>query len=241
MTVTRAFGSAAGDLAADFAHGDRPALVTLLLDACAPVPGGWWPRTVGERTAALLALLRATERRDTLPVTLRCPACGSPFEVELDHDALAALASAPAPAQVRLDRDGAGPLVLRLPTGEDLRAWRRLVPAPTPRDAVEPVLERLAVAGTPRMGDGPAAAAALAEADPLVAFGVACDCPSCAAAVEPGIDLEGLALRQLAARQHGLLHEVHTLASRYGWTEAEILAVPPARRARYLDLIEGFA
>jgi len=34
---------------------------------------------------------------------------------------------------------------------------------------------------------------------------------------------------------------VHALASRYGWTEREILAVAPARRARYLELIDGWA
>ncbi|MBN8510122.1 MAG: hypothetical protein J0L57_16115 [Burkholderiales bacterium] len=238
MTVTRAFGDAGADLAFDFAHADRPALVTALLDACAAVPGGWWPRPVGARTAALLALLRATEGREALALTLRCPACGAPFEIELAHDALAALA--PAAAQMQLAREGAEALTLRLPTGDDLRAWRSLAPA-WPGEVQRAMLAHLAVAGTPTAEDAAAAADALAQVDPLVSFGVACTCPACGAAAEPEIDLEAVALQRLAVRQRNLLHEVHALASRYGWTEGEILAVPPARRARYLELIEGYA
>jgi hypothetical protein len=234
----RVFGGAGEDLEFDFAHGDRAALVTALLDACDAMPQGWWQQPVGARTAALLALLRASESRDALALTLRCDACGAPFEIELEHEALAGLAQV-APV-VQLARAGAEPLTLRLPTGDDLRAWRTLQPA-TRDEAWRSMLARLSVAGTPRAGDEAAAAALLAQADPLVSFSVACACPSCGAQAEPELDLEGLALQRLAARQRGLLHEVHALASHYGWTETEVLAVPPARRAQYLDLIEGFA
>ena len=242
--AVRVFGSAGEDLDFDFARGDRAALVTALLDTCAATPQGWWAQPVGARTAALLALLRASESRDALALTLRCEACGAPFEIELEHQALAGLGRAQPQLQMQLqlqlEREGAEPLMLRLPTGEDLRAWHAL--QPTAHDAAaRAMLERLCVAGTPRPGDEAAAAAALAQADPLVAFSVACSCPSCGAAAEPDIDLESLALQRLAARQRGLLHEVHALASHYGWTEAQVLAVPPARRAQYLDLIEGFA
>lgn len=236
--TVRVFGGAGEDLDFDFAHGDRAALVTALLDTCAATPQGWWAQPVGARTAALLALLRASESRDALMLTLRCGACGAPFEIELEHQALADLGRA-AP-QLQLPREGAEPLTLRLPTGEDLRAWHALQPT-THDAAARSMLERLCVDGKPLPGDEAAAAAALAQADPLVAFSVACSCPSCGAAAEHDVDLESLALQRLAARQRGLLHEVHALASHYGWTEAQVLAVPPARRAQYLDLIEGFA
>lgn len=238
MAAARVFGVAGEDLEFDFARGDRAALVTALLDACAATPQGWWPQPVGARTAALLALLRASEAREALALTLRCAACGAPFEIELEHEALAGFGAAA--AQLQLPREGAEPLTLRLPTGEDLRAWRGLPPAAHDA-AAHTMLERLCVAGTPLPGDFAAAAAALAQADPLVSFSVACNCPSCGAEAEPEVDLESLALQRLAARQRGLLHEVHALASHYGWTEAEVLAVPPARRAKYLELIEGFA
>jgi hypothetical protein len=52
------------------------------------------------------------------------------------------------------------------------------------------------------------------------------------------VDLESLALASLARRQRALLREVHCFAVHYGWTESEVLAVPPTRRARYLAFIE---
>ncbi|MNH45016.1 hypothetical protein D3C79_1073420 [compost metagenome] len=79
----------------------------------------------------------------------------------------------------------------------------------------------------------------MAAADPLVALAVACECPACGAASEVPIDLDGTALARLAARQRGLLREVHCLASRYGWSEAQVMALPPTRRAQYLALIEA--
>jgi hypothetical protein len=79
----------------------------------------------------------------------------------------------------------------------------------------------------------------LAERDPLVALSLSCPCPACGAGNEISIDLEAVALARLERRRSCLLHEIHALASRYGWTEAEILALPPARRAHYLALIEG--
>ena len=44
-----------------------------------------------------------------------------------------------------------------------------------------------------------------------------------------------------SARAGALLHEVHRLASAYGWSEAQILALSPARRAQYLALVEGMS
>jgi hypothetical protein len=74
-----------------------------------------------------------------------------------------------------------------------------------------------------------------------VAFSVSCTCPSCNAQYDAPIDLESVVLQRLAVRQQSLLREVHLLASCYGWTEHEVLAVPAQRRARYLALIEGDA
>jgi hypothetical protein len=36
-----------------------------------------------------------------------------------------------------------------------------------------------------------------------------------------------------------VLWEVHTLACAYGWTESETLALSPARRARYLQMVHA--
>ena len=36
-----------------------------------------------------------------------------------------------------------------------------------------------------------------------------------------------------------LVHAVHALASAYGWTEADVLAVGPWRRQVYLQAVSG--
>jgi hypothetical protein len=242
FTLSRPFGRAAEDLELDFGTNDRPALVTALL-AASMAPAGaerWWQCPVGERTAALLALLGESEGAETLALSIRCEAagCGARLEIELRYAALAV--PAPASGTITILRDDGDALTLRRPTGEDLRRWRALRPA-SREHALMTMLTSLRTAGEPRPDDAARAAEALAEADPLVAFAVFCACPTCGREAEHEIDLEGLVLQRLAARQRALLREVHTLASHYGWTEREILAVAPARRGRYVELIEGIA
>ena len=51
------------------------------------------------------------------------------------------------------------------------------------------------------------------------------------------LDAGQLLWDEIEARAQVLLHEVHTLASAYGWSEAQILALTPARRASYLAMV----
>ncbi|MES2717447.1 MAG: hypothetical protein V4795_16905 [Pseudomonadota bacterium] len=235
----RPFGSAA-DLDLDFGHADRPGLVTALLAQCVGTQDaeGWWQQPVSLRTAALLALVARTEGCSSLAMTARCmaPGCGVDFGFDLP---LQGLPAAEAGQDVlTLCLDDRRTLTLRRPTGDDLRHWHAALPAD---DAAAPqaMLARLVLAGPWQDGDATAVAAAIAEADPLVDFSVACQCPDCGAANSVAIDLEGLALTRLLARQQALLQQVHQLALHYGWTEATVLAVPAARRAQYLALIEA--
>lgn len=247
--LPHAFGHAAEDLEFDFDSTDRPGLVTALLAACsAPADAEhWWQRTVGERTAALLAVLRASQGGEVIEHRLRCeqPGCAERFDIELPYAALGVgpletLGVGPVPQHIVLPRDNAPPLPLRLPTGADLRAWRRM--ALDPRgDAQWAMLNQLCQAGELRPQDSAHAAAALAQADPLVAFSVTSGCPACGTEAEIEVDLEALALQRLAAQQRQLLRDVHVLASRYGWSEAEVMALSPARRARYVELIADAA
>lgn len=234
----RPFGHAV-DLDLDFGQSDRPSLVTALLAQCGEPrdPSFWWSQPVGERTAALVRLVALTEERDEISLSARCmaAACGESFEFELSLRLLPGGAAHADPLHVQLDAGRA--LTLRRPTGEDLRRWRDAPPA-SRAEALRVMLDSLVVAGEARPDDEAAVSASIAAADPLVDFTVACHCPACGAPNEVSVDLEALALTRLVGRQRALLQEVHRLASHYGWTESEVLAVPPSRRARYLAFIE---
>lgn len=93
-----------------------------------------------------------------------------------------------------------------------------------------------------RLGDGPwddpgfaeAAARALQAADPALGLSFAMTCPDCGAAVEQVFDPAGYLWAEIEDLARRLLHEVAQLARAFGWSEAEILAMPAARRALYL-------
>lgn len=237
-TTRRPFGAAA-DLDLDFATADRPALVTSLLALClSGSTGDWWRRSVGERIAALVDLLVLTEGRRTLELHATCPAagCGETFGFELPLDGL----PAPADGPVRIALEGGRGVELRRPCGDDLRRWRSARPA-TRSDAVRSMIESLCIAGEVDDADEAALAAALAEADPLVDFEVQGRCPACGATTAIAVDLETLVLARFANHQRAIEGELHLLALHYGWTEAQSLAVPAARRRRYLDRIDAEA
>ena len=237
----RSFGHAS-DLDLDFSDADRPSVVTTLLAQCGESrdPAFWWSQTVGMRTAALLRVVAMTEQRDEIALSARCgvAACGETFEFELPLLALPQSGDEAntGPIQVRLSDERS--ITTRRPTGEDLRRWRQAQPA-SQAEALSMMLDSLVLEGQTGPGDEASLSASIAALDPLVAFDVSCRCPACEAANEVAVDLEALALGRLLARQRALLHEVHRFASHYGWTESEVLSVPPARRTHYLSLIEG--
>ena len=79
----------------------------------------------------------------------------------------------------------------------------------------------------------------MAQADPLAEILLRFDCPSCGESFEENLDLITFFWAELEARAKRLLLDVHTLASAYGWRESEILALGPARREFYLDVVRG--
>ena len=78
---------------------------------------------------------------------------------------------------------------------------------------------------------------AWAAADPAAEIALDLSCPACGAAMLAHADLGLFVARDLDLKVRALLVEVHGLARAYGWTEAEVLAVPPTRRSIYAALI----
>lgn len=203
--------------------------------------------TRGDRRRLLLAVLAVLEG-DELRLAARCPNpdCREVAEVVLSvADVLGPDPVDPLPTGVRVPTaDGA--LTVRAPRAADDRAgieaaagWAALVTADDGADPLHPTgltpdaWARLAPASRAAVAE--ALAALLDDADPATA--AVARCPACGAWIEMDpdpADLLAQALRRAAGR---LPAEVHALAYHYGWSEADVLGLPRARRHRYLDLL----
>lgn len=78
---------------------------------------------------------------------------------------------------------------------------------------------------------------ALEGIDPNADLALDVHCEACGRHSTAQLDAGRLLWDDIDARARALLAEVHALASAYGWTEGEILALGPARRAGYLALV----
>ncbi|MEL6475709.1 MAG: hypothetical protein AAFR17_00155 [Pseudomonadota bacterium] len=218
--TARAFGSLGSDLGVDLAV-PLQAAITRLLVACVDGVGAaeveTW--TYAKRRQGLMAIAVATHgpARD---VTVTCPAegCGARLDLSLDLWALAQDWR-----EVRAPLPGGG--ALRLPSPVDLAA------------AGDDLLLHL-LDGAPPAGDWrPDAEEALANADPLGDMILEARCPDCGGPILHPYTLEPGLVAELAGEAQALMDEIHVLAMAYHWSEAEIIALPPARRQHYLDRI----
>jgi hypothetical protein len=186
---------------------------------------------VGAAVAALLARHRAWFG-PTLRGVADCPQCNTRLEIACDVDELLRT-PVPGPGVHSVAADGHR-VQFRLPTVADLIAVesgldedvaalglldRCLVDAKADAALLAPVSERMA------------------EIDPLGDAELALQCESCGAQFARGLDAGEFLWREIETRALRLLGHVHALARAYGWREADILAMSPARRQVYLDLV----
>ena len=255
----RPFGRQRTDLDFDFRSHDRPRLVTEVLTACLSDDHGSplaasrvWSLPTSRRIASLLGLAAASES-SVRRVTGRCPEedCLQRIEFDLPIEEMLALQRR-AEERAWLDwENGEFSLRLRRPTGCDQREWRACS-FTNPLEArsamlrslvVEPEASPDAARGEDRPWEETPGLAetlegCLDEFDPLVGFSVRTFCPHCGVETDQALDLETLALSALERIQEQRLRDIHRLASRYHWSESEILGLSPERRARYLQWIQ---
>ncbi|MEV7866248.1 hypothetical protein AB0P17_09140 [Streptomyces sp. NPDC088124] len=199
---------------------------------------------VGEREADLFALRRALFG-ERMQVRAECGACGAAMEFDLDAAAFGARGPGrDGPLRVT---EGEWVVEFRLPTVADLAAAgaaadaaeaRRLlvarctVSAVRDGQAVPPErLTELLPAGVQRR-----LAEAAAEADPAAEVTLNVSCPECGGATAAELDISSYLWAELDTWARDLLLDVHLLATAYGWSEPEILALSPLRRRYYLEL-----
>lgn len=189
---------------------------------------------LGTRNAALLDLREACF--DTpLEAWADCSACGERMSVTLERAALP-----PAPLDTDDPIEVAGRRFHR-PTSRHLATLAR---ACEPDDAARQLLRACADAPD-TLPSGAALDALLTEVesvfdavDPWADIAIAITCPACAHDGEVSFDISIYLWEELDRYAHGLLDDIHALARAYGWREADILALSPARRAAYLARVE---
>lgn len=247
MTVTQA-----GDLLAAWETGlgrDGAGRALLLHHTARPELGGdsevLLALPVGAREADLFALRRALFG-ERMQVRLDCSACGADMEFDLDAGEFGRSLRAPDQPVVRLAEDG-WDIAFRVPTVADLTAAARHPDAALSPDGARRALLALCVVSAVRDGD-PVPVGALpasvqrriaeaAEAgDPAADVTLAITCPECEAATRAELDIASYLWTELDAWARDVLLDVHLLATAYGWSEPEILALSPLRRRYYLEL-----
>ncbi len=194
----------------------------------------------GEPRAALAAL--GLHRRDALLVQSRilafgprlagvavCSSCACEVEVELQL-------SAPGDDELR---DGGSlevrgqTVAYRVPNSYDLAA---VATAGDTTAGAAVLRSRCIEAGEPLDEETLAKAEQALETLCVPAtIEVATTCPACDVPFAPVVDIGSILWRELNAYARRLLDDVDALATKYGWSERAILALPDARRQRYLE------
>jgi hypothetical protein len=211
---------------------DRSLLALSVADPAAANDAADWP--LGRRNAALLRLYSVWFGPQVQGWT-SCPACSEKVEFDVDARQMAAAADGPAPGPVTV-----GEHAFRLPTTRDLA---QMVAADDTESAAAGLLERCRIGGSATAEWSGALLTeiedALASADPLAETRLAFRCPTCEHDWEDGFEIDRFLWVEVESWARRVLWEVHTLASAYGWTEAESLALGPARRAIYLQMVHA--
>jgi hypothetical protein len=195
--------------------------------------------TLGEAARRLLAL-RARLIGETLACLATCPSCGEVNAAAIATRALAGAGAAIGPIRAEAAGWRATARQLTLADLDDaaeaadldsamaLLRERALVSVERPDDvgADAPVPDALVAAAETALD------AADALADPSMAFA----CAACGTRWDTAFDAAAFLVEELGARARRSLADIATLARSYGWSEADILAMPAARRRIYLEL-----
>lgn len=206
--------------------------------------------TIGQRNAHLLAL-RTKTLGPQADCFARCPACNEQVEFAIDVQTMLPSEMIDpeepeemAEQQVYLLDVQPYRVSFRVPTCADLAVASRLPDVQAGRvllleRCVTQVLQdeqHIAVTDIPD-DIVQALTEAILEHDPLAEMEFALRCPACQHNWTLTFDIISFFWKELEAQAKRLMHDVHIIASAYGWRESDILALSSARRSFYRELI----
>lgn len=200
--------------------------------------------TIGERDRGLWQL-RERLFGPRVEAVCRCPRCETEIEYGLNVGEVLSPAGA-GRREPQVWTDGNWTVVFRLPDSRDLAA--AVVAVETGgREAGRELLRKRTVLEM-RRGDALVGAEAvpgevwggverrMGELDAPAEVEVTLTCPACDEQWVGAFDIGAFVWEELTALAVRLLREVNVLARAYGWPEAAILRLSPARRQAYLQM-----
>ena len=193
-----------------------------------------WP--LGRRNLALFELHRYCFGSH-LAAWAACARCQGKMEFAVDCRELMAQAKDSEQRATMVFRSDS----YRLPTSRDLAF--ALADGADPQTAAVRVLEscRLTSRATGAWSaeDIDEIGELMSTADPAAETRIALRCPACGHEQDEVLDIATFLWAVIAALAKRLLREVHTLASAYGWTEAQVLSLSAARRSLYMEMVQA--
>jgi hypothetical protein len=198
--------------------------------------------SIGRRDQELLGL-RERIFGSIMTGAAKCPACSQAVEVEFSVADIRGEAARDTD-EFHVNQLDGFEVHFRLPNSNDLASLDSCADAPARKAALlgrcvaqvcvndasfpaEPLPETVAAALSERM----------TELDPQADIQLTLTCPACGRLWTTPIDIVSFFWSELNAWAVRTLSDVHTLASSYGWREADILALSPWRRQAYLEMI----
>lgn len=198
--------------------------------------------TVGERNAHLLAL-RRNLIGPVMHALVKCPVCGEPLEFEQRIDELLDGYAPPAEREFSFS-SGDYAARCRLLTSDDLAYAAARGDEPQARlFLIERATLESSRAGAPvDVSDLPdefvdLLAGEIADRDPLAHVAIPLGCAACEHVWTATFQIVPFLWTEFERKAKQVLEDVVTLARFYGWSEAQVLELSPARRQYYLDAI----
>jgi hypothetical protein len=199
--------------------------------------------SIGKRDAKLLALREAIFGSKMVGLA-SCPSCGQQLEFNFD----VADISLPCPAESAETSTlhlGDYKVEFRVPNSVDLTSLDQSADISS---STRRLLERCVVHAQKHDQEVPAddfppelleaISRMMTEHDPQADIQLGLTCPQCSYHWQAPLDIVSFLWSEIHNWASRMLDEVHTLASAYGWSEADILALGPMRRRAYLELIQ---